>query len=142
MMRKHYGWPGYAGTLTSLGVWYSLTVHSFRGNPCGNVVEYMQGHSSKIKMLLRTTCQLCGGLLSYRYAKAFWSLELTGSHGQRFRALHCSSDLNVPFFVGLGIESFGGLLDAMIAITTFTPYEVCEMGSKVIFGVFMTVMGK
>ena len=78
MINRAYGFEAYGGILFVIAMWFSLTIHDgSRGNPCGNMIAYMQGEITVFTMLSRIVFQLLGGLLSYRYARYFWYLELT-----------------------------------------------------------------
>ena len=86
-LRKHYGDNAYIFALFCTGAWAYFTIDKGRANPCTCVVEYMKGSYSARYALLSGLVQLCGGLLSYPYARAFWNLGLTRSHWQRFLAI-------------------------------------------------------
>ena len=55
----------------------------FSANPCCYLMMYTQGMMGMREMLTRIACQVTGGLLSYQYARLFWSLELADGHVQR-----------------------------------------------------------
>ena len=82
MINRAYGFEAYGGVLFVIAMWFSLTIHDgSRGNPCGNMIAYMQGEITVFTMMSRVVFQLLGGLLSYRYARYFWYLELTEVRG-------------------------------------------------------------
>ena len=142
MMRKYYGWTGYCLVLFALSMWFSLTISTYQCNPRQSTIDYMKGSTSIKRTLLRSACQLAGGLLSYRYARSVWALELTGGHSQRLKALHCISDLRVPLMMGFAVEFGGSIVDTFLSITTFSSFQLSETTSKCLLGVAMTVMGK
>lgn len=77
-IRHEYGFAGYSVILFVLATWFSLTVRDgSRGNPCGNMISFMQGEISWLMTIVRITFQLVGGLASYQYARYFWYLGLT-----------------------------------------------------------------
>lgn len=141
MIKNSYGTLGYALILFTLGVWVSFTVKEGKGNPCANIVTYMKGEQGILKTLLRVALQLAGGLISFRWARGFWYLGLTDGHNQRFRMLHCNAALSVPFPVGLTIEFGGTVIESLLALTMFTPFEACETTTKVAINVIMTLLG-
>lgn len=78
MIRNSYGSTAYGVALFTLASWFALTVHDgSKGNPCGNMISFMQGKISLPMMWVRVFFQLLGGLASYTYARNFWYLGLT-----------------------------------------------------------------
>jgi len=141
MIMRYYGFTGFKIILFCQIVWFSLTIKTYEGNPRQQVIGYLSGDRTGSRALKRAACQLAGGLLSYSYARAFWSLELMEGHSQRYKAMHCTSDLKVPILIGFAVEFVGSIIDTFISITTFSSFQFAELLTKCMFTTFMVVMG-
>ncbi len=139
---KYYGHGAYLATLVILVIWYEHTLGDTSGNPCSHVIRYARHKISLIQFLLHVACQLTGGLLSYRFARLFWSLELYEGHVTRYRELYCTTALNVPVLTGFGIEFSATMFDTFLSLITFTPFYVFEMLTKSFVGCLLVVLGK
>lgn len=142
-IRKHYGMGAYALVLFTLSMWHQMTVQDGQSaNPCAHVVTLVNGSCSFVHFILRVAFQTAGGLLSYQYARLFWSLEFTDSHGARYWASSCLADLSVSPSLGFLLEAGGTLLETALALTTFTPFYLMEASTKTMLGCWLTVLGR
>jgi hypothetical protein len=141
-VRKHYGMGAYVLALFALSTWHQHTVKDCSANPCAFVLKYTQKKCTGKKVLLSAVFQTCGGLLSYQYARKFWSLGFTESHGRRYLATHCLADLTVDPLTGLAIEAGGTMLETWLALISFTPFYMMEAASKTLLGCILTVLSQ
>ena len=62
-------------------------------------------------------------------------------HGERYTKLHCNTDLTVSSPMGFLLEFSAVFIDALLALTTFTPFFVIEIASKIFLGTLMVLAG-
>ena len=141
-LRKHYGDTVYMATLLMTGLWCFYTVDDGLSNPCACVVGVMRGSYGYAEASIRCLLQLCGGLLSYRYARLFWKLALTNSHFERSLMVFCRSDLRVTSLMGFSIEFAATFVNTLICFNTFSSFKHSENLSKCLFGTYLTLLGE
>ena len=140
-LRKHYGDVAYIAILLATGVWSYYTIDDGLANPCGCIVDVMKGQYGHSQAILRCFVQLAGGLLSYQYARLFWTLGLTDSHLERSSIVFCRSDLRVASLMGFAIEFSATFVNTLICFNTFSSFKHSENLSKCLFGSYLTLFG-
>ncbi|KAI0231886.1 hypothetical protein LSAT2_017767 [Lamellibrachia satsuma] len=119
-IRGFAGDVGFTIALVCIPFWAELTIAHGSADPCHYLMVYTQGMMGIRKMLARIACQLLGGLLSYQFARLFWSLGLSDGHAQRLTRTQCVSDLKVPLVAGFAIEFLGTISLILLAKATST----------------------
>ena len=141
-VRIHYGMAGYVMAMVVTGLWGCLTLGTTTANPCTHVARYVRKQQTGIKSLVSVAVQLCGGLLSYKYARMFWALEISEVHASRYHTLHCTADLTVSPLLGFTVEFGATLICSLLAMTTFSSFIIFEESLKLLFASMLTVLGK
>lgn len=144
-VRKVYGMGAYCVQTFCLGLWSSWTINkNTSGNPVTTFKHFFVRRHGFARTLLHMTSQMLAGLVAYRYARQFWSLELSEEHGKQLRKDgNCVTDLSVPVFLGFFIELSATIVDTVVSRTTTKRFmfEHYEQFAKGIFSIWMTIMG-
>ncbi|PAA84391.1 hypothetical protein BOX15_Mlig032230g1 [Macrostomum lignano] len=113
---RRYGMPTYLTVLFCQLYWNAISLPTgYSGNPCQNWRQFVAGRAKLAGTAGRMACQLAGGQAAFWFARSFWSVGLTATHGQRLAAsASCISDLTVPGAAGFGLEFLGVFADSML----------------------------
>ena len=121
--RKVYGMGAYCCQTFFLGLWASWTFgHESCSNPVSNFKLFFVRKQGALKTIIHMSFQMLAGFLAYRYARHFWSYELSSEHVRRYQSdPHCKTDLNVPVMIGFFIELSATIIDTIVSKTTTKP---------------------
>lgn len=145
IMRKYYGEPGYLGAM--LPVVY-LSVLSFPlgdGNPISVWNKYFLKGIPLWKCILKTAIQIVAGFAAYHLGMYIIGLELHPMYVDRLKEYYksfCSTDLNVPVYVGFLIEFVAVIYDSWFSSQTLTGHKQIDTILQIINGGLLVVGGK
>lgn len=140
-IRHYYGKAAYWLTLTTLAMISVLTVKGSSSNPCSQMLQYVKGTFTFKELLLRIASQIAGALLSYQYARQFWSLGLHPGHVMKYKKTSCISDLTVSPTAGFVIEFSLTMFDVLCSLFLITRYHLCETAVKLAISCYFVTVG-
>jgi len=103
IVTDNYGWPAYAVLLFLMTIWWGHSWGEATACSYSTLEDYIQTDLSLTVMLAKILAQITGAIVSFRWVKQLWLLELTAEHVGR-GVEECDADLKVPIMWGFLIE--------------------------------------
>lgn len=144
MMRHHYGEPGYMCAMVPIMFLTLSTLKAGDGNPIAVWLQYYKRIIPLWKCIVKTVVQIAAGFAAYRLGMYILGLELHPMYVSRLKEYYsqfCSSDLNVPAYLGFLIEFFAVIYDSWFASQMFTGYFYIDLIIKIVNSGLLVVTG-
>ncbi|XP_063864911.1 aquaporin-11-like isoform X2 [Scylla paramamosain] len=104
IIADNYGVWAYGVYLFLMTIWWGQSWGSATACPYSLLEEYVEQGSNPVHVVLKIISQVIGGLVSFRWVKRLWMMELAATHVGR-GIDDCSADLQVPVIFGFLIEA-------------------------------------
>ncbi|XP_047478104.1 aquaporin-11-like isoform X1 [Penaeus chinensis] len=103
IIADNYGVYAYAVYLWLMTIWWGQSWGTATACPYSLLEEYVEVGSDAVSVVLKIIAQVIGGLMSFRWVKYVWMMELAATHVGR-GVDDCTADLQVPVVAGFLIE--------------------------------------
>lgn len=144
IMRKFFGEPGYMLAMTPVVTITLLVLKEGAGNPIGVWIRFINKGIPFWKCLVKTTIQIVAGFSAYHLGMLVISVEFSPVYVEKMKEYYsqfCTSDLNVPVYLGFLIEFVAVVYDTWFSEQVLLKIGILDLLIKVINGGLLVVAG-